>query len=299
MKPAPFDYVAPESIDEVLSLLVQHGDDAKLLAGGQSLIPVLNFRLARPAILIDMNRVPGLDAIRETDEGGLSLGAMVRQSRLENNPVVARLAPLLYEAVPFVAHPQIRNRGTVGGSLAHADPAAELPAVATALEARFRLSSTAESRWVSARDFYSGLFTTELKSEEALVEIEFPRWTDRTGWAFQEIARRHGDYAMAGLAAVVSMDREGICTRVKLVFLSVGDTPVEASGAAQILEGNTPSPALIDEMAEVAARDEVEPSSDIHSSSEFKRHLCRVLTKRVVEAALLRAGDPAGGAANR
>ncbi len=299
MKPAPFDYLAPESLDEVLSLLVQHGDDAKLLAGGQSLIPVLNFRLARPAVLIDLNRISGLDAIRETESGGLSLGAMVRQCRLEKNPEVARLAPLLYEAVPFIAHPQIRNRGTIGGSLAHADPAAELPAVATALEARFRLSSASESRWVAATDFYSGLFTTELNSEEALVEVEFPRWPDGTGWAFQEIARRHGDYALAGLAAVVSIDRDGICTRAKLVFLSVGDTPVEATGAAQILEGSVPTAELIDEMAEVASKNEVEPSSDIHSSSEFKRHLCKVLTKRVVEAALIRAGDPDRSAAGR
>jgi CO/xanthine dehydrogenase FAD-binding subunit len=290
LKPAPFDYIAPESLDEVLSLLNQHGDDAKLLAGGQSLIPVLNFRLARPSILIDINRVPGIDGVRETQEGGLSLGAMVRQSRLEDNSAVARLAPLLHGAIPFVAHPQIRNRGTVGGSLAHADPAAELPAITTALDARFQLSSVSGNRWVTAKEFYIGLFETEMQPQEALVAVEFPAWTPGTGWAFQEISRRHGDYAQAGLAAVVSIDESGICSRAKLVFLSVGDTPVEATRAVQVIQGTSPTREVIDEMAEIAAMEEVEPSGDIHSTADFKRHLCKVLTKRVVEAAIQRAG---------
>jgi carbon-monoxide dehydrogenase medium subunit len=288
LKPAPFEYLAPRSLDEVLSLLSQHGDDAKLLAGGQSLIPVLNFRLARPAILIDINRVPGIDVVHETEEGGLSLGAMVRQSRLENDPAVARLAPLLRGVIPFVAHPQIRNRGTVGGSLAHADPAAELPAVATALDARFLLSSATGNRWIAAKDFYIGLFSTQMQPQETLVEIEFPAWTPGTGWAFQEIARRHGDFAQAGLAAVISINGSGVCTRAKLVFLSAGDTPVEATRAAQVIEGNSPTPEIIAEMAEIAAMEEVEPSGDIHSTVEFKRHLCKVLTKRVVETAIQR-----------
>lgn len=290
MKPAPFDYIAPDTQEEALALLSQHGYDAKVLAGGQSLIPVLNFRLARPAILIDLNRVQGLDQIDPTEAGGLRVGAMVRQSRLEADLLVEQRAPLLNEAIPYVAHPQIRNRGTLGGSLAHADPAAELPAIAVAVDAKFRLRSVSGDRWVAAKDFYLSLFTTDMAPEEILVEVEIPPSQPRTGWAFQEIARRHGDYAQAGIAASVSLDENGTCKSSKLVFLSAGDTPVEALRAEQLLQGNRPSDELFDEMANLAASEEVDPSGDIHSSAEFKRHLCRVLTGRVLRTAFERAG---------
>jgi len=245
-------------------------------------------------MLIDINRVSGLDAIRRTEDGSLSLGAMVRQSRAEIDPDVARLAPLLHAAIPFIAHPQIRNRGTVGGSLAHADPAAELPAIAIALEARFRLAKNSNSRWVDAGDFYTGLFSTELEPDEVLVEVRIPATKSESGWGFEEVARRHGDYAQAGLAVTLSLHRDGTCTQAKLVYFSVGETPIEAHRAAAVLQGIEPSPAAIAEAAEIAASEEVDPSSDIHSTAQFKRHLCRVLTTRVVGAALQRARAQSG-----
>ena len=187
MKPAPFDYIAPRSLEEVLAVLAQRAGDAKLLAGGQSLIPVLNFRLAQPATLIDLGKVPGLDGIGETADGGLRLGALVRHRALERDPRIARAAPLLAEAAPHIAHPQIRNRGTVGGSLAHADPAAELPACAVALGARLLLKKTSGERWVEASEFFTGLFSTALEPDEMVVAVELPRRESREGFAFLEI----------------------------------------------------------------------------------------------------------------
>ena len=224
--------------------LAEHGFDAKVLAGGQSLIPVMNFRLAQPAVVVDINRVPGLDFIREQD-GALHIGAMVRQATLERDPLVARLAPLIHETMPYIAHPQIRNRGTLGGSLAHADPAGELPLLAVALDARLRLVSSQGERWVTAGDFYQGLFTTLLEPEELLVEIAVPRQPAGSGSAFAELARRHGDYATAGVAAVVTLDAGGTCRAARLVFLNAGEMPMEAVDAARHARrahGRTPRP---------------------------------------------------------
>jgi aerobic carbon-monoxide dehydrogenase medium subunit len=288
MKPAPFEYLAPDSLDAALEALARHGWDAKLLAGGQSLVPVMNFRLAQPAVLIDLNRIGGLDHV-QPDGGGLRIGAMTRQRTLERDPRVAELAPLLGEAVPFIAHPQIRNRGTVGGSLAHADSRAELPAVAVALRARFRLQRTGGERWVEARDFFAGLLTTVLEPDEILTEVALPPSPPRSGWAFQEVARRHGDYAQVGLAAGVALDEAGRCREARLVFLSVGDRPIEAPEAARLLEGSVPSEEAIAAAADKASRDEMDPTGDIHASSEFKRHLARVLTGRVLRRAFARA----------
>jgi carbon-monoxide dehydrogenase medium subunit len=290
MKPAPFEYLAPDSLDAALEILAQSGGEAKLLAGGQSLIPVMNFRLAQPSLLVDLNRLRDLDYVRQED-GGLRIGAMTRQRTLERDPLVAELAPLLAETVPFVAHPQIRNRGTLGGSLAHADPAAELPAVAVALDARFRLQRAGGERWVEARDFFCGLFATVLESDEMLVEVALPPPAPRTGWAFLEIARRHGDYAQVGVAARVSLDDAGQCRDARLVYLSVGDGPVEARQAALMLAGVAEGDfdATVAAAAEKASRDEMEPTGDIHASSDFKRHLARVITGRALRRAFARA----------
>jgi CO/xanthine dehydrogenase FAD-binding subunit len=293
MKPAPFEYLAPDSLDAVLDLLARRGGDAKLLAGGQSLIPVMNFRLAQPSLLVDLNRLRDLDYIREADDGdtgGLRIGAMTRQRKLERDPLVPRLAPLLREAVPFIAHPQIRNRGTVGGSLAHADPAAELPSVAVALDARFRLQRAGGERWVEARDFFSGLFATVLEPDEMLVEVALPPPVPKTGWAFLEVARRHGDYAQVGIAARVTLDESGRCREARLVYLSVGDGPVEAREAARMLAGTEFSDEAIAAAADKASRDEMDPTGDIHASADFKRHLARVLTGRALRQAWSRAG---------
>lgn len=287
MKPAPFEYVAPSTLDEALQLLQAHAAEAKLLAGGQSLVPVMNFRLAQPSFIIDLNRLPELAYITPTGDG-VRIGAMTRQSALEHSAAVARHAPLLHAAVPYIAHPQIRNRGTIGGSLAHADPAGELPVVTVALNARFRLTRAAGSRWVDSADFYIGLFTTALAEDEILTEVHLPALPPRTGWAFQELARRHGDYAQAGVAALLTLDERGVCTAARLVFLNVGDIPMVAAEAAQLLVGQRVTPEAIAAAAQHAAQHEIEPAGDVHGSAEYKRHLSAVLARRTLQQALER-----------
>lgn len=289
MKPAPFEYLAPDSLEAALDVLARQGGDAKILAGGQSLIPVMNFRLAQPSLLVDLNRISELDFLRRGEDGGLRIGAMTRQRRLERDPLVAEAAPLLREAAPWIAHPQIRNRGTFGGSLSHADPAAELPAVAVALRARLRLRKSGGERWVEASEFFAGLFTTSLEPDEILVEAAIPALPPRTGWAFLEVARRHGDYAQVGVAALVTLGEDGRCREARLVYLSVGDAPVEAREAARLLAGEEISPRAIEAAAEKASRDEMDPLGDIHATPEFKRHLAGVLTRRALRQAAERA----------
>lgn len=289
MKPPPFEYFAPTTAAEALALLAQHGYEAKPLAGGQSLIPTMNFRLAQPGILIDLNSISELAYIRPGDDGGLRIGAMTRQRQVERDPLVAERAPLIHETMPYIAHPQIRNRGTFGGSLAHADPAAELPAVTTALNARFCARSQRGDRWLPANEFFVSLFTTALEPDELLVEIALPPLPPRSGWAFTEMARRHGDYALVGVAAVITLDERDRCQAAKLVFLSVGDGPVEAQQAVQSLIGQTPTPEAIRAAAETAAQVDIAPNSDIHASAAFRRHLARVLAQRVLNQAVERA----------
>lgn len=294
MKPPPFEYQAPDTLDEALDLMARHGGAAKPLAGGQSLIPVLNFRLARPAVLIDLNRISALDFLHTDPDGALGdlhVGGMTRQRRLESD-VVRRAQPLLYEAAPWIAHPQIRNRGTVGGSLAHADPAAELPVLAVALGTRLRLAHSGGERWVEAADFYTDLFATALDANELLVEAVFPKLPARTGTCFLEQARRRGDYAQAGVAAVVTLGDDDAIAAAKLAYLSAGDGPVLAEGAAEHLTGEAPSEALFTAAAE-AAGNELEPTDDVHASAAYKLHLAKVLTRRALRRAAERAA--AGG----
>jgi carbon-monoxide dehydrogenase medium subunit len=293
MKPAPFRYFAPRSLEEALALLAEHGDEAKPLAGGQSLVPAMNFRLARPAVLVDLNRVPGLAHATSAD-GGLRIGAMTRQSAPQRHPELFERAPLLCEALRYVAHPQIRNRGTIGGSLAHADPAAELPAVALALEARFEVASAGGRRTVAAREFYTGLFATSLGPGEVLVEIALPAPAPRTGVAFEEVSRRHGDYALVGVAATGTLAASGAVDRARLAFLSVGEGPWLAERAGGLLSGQRPDPDAIRAAAAAAAAD-VDPPSDIHAGAAFRRHLVEVLAARALRRACSRAaGAPAG-----
>jgi carbon-monoxide dehydrogenase medium subunit len=298
MKPAPFRYLAPRSLDEALALLAEHGDQAKVLAGGQSLVPAMNFRLAQPAVLVDLNGVSELAYVASDDSSDgprLRIGAMTRQRSVERDARVARGAPLLHRAMPFIAHPQIRNRGTVGGSLAHADPAAELPAVALALDARFLLRRRGGQRWVKARDFYTGLFATVLEAGEVLAEIELPPAPARTGWAFQEFSRRHGDFALAGVAAGVTFGEDGRCLGARIVLLGVGEGPILAQRAADILTGAATREGALDPAAIAAAAraaaDDLDPPSDIHASSRFRRHLAGVLVDRALRAA---AADASG-----
>ena len=284
MKPAPFQYYAPRSLEEALALLAEHGYDAKPLAGGQSLVPAMNFRLAQPAVLVDLNRLSELAGITADGQGGLRIGAMTRQRAIERNPLVAQQAPLLAETLPYIAHPQIRNRGTLGGSLAHNDPAAELPAVAVALDARLRLRKQGGERVVPASHFFLGIFTTALEPDELLVEVVFPSLLPRTGVAFEEMARRHGDYALVGCAARVTLADNGTVTDARLVFLSVGDGPVQAASAVKTLVGQRPSADAIRAASEAVGQD-MDPPSDIHASADFRRHLAGVLARRALTRA--------------
>ncbi len=289
MKPAPFEYLAPTTVDEALGYLGEYGYEAKIMAGGQSLIPMLNFRLATPGILIDLNNVAELFYIRPDDDGGLLIGTMTRQARVEKDALVAARAPLVHETMPLIAYPQIRSRGTLGGSIAHADPSAELVAVSIVLDARMRLRSQAGERWVDADEFFIALFTTVIEPDEMLIEVALPAPPPRSGAAFLEVTRRHHDFCMAGVAARVVLDEQGRCEQARMAFLSVGDGPVIAHQAAELLQGQEPTAEAIAAAAELAARDEIDPGSDIHASSEYRRHLAQVLAGRALTQAVERA----------
>jgi CO/xanthine dehydrogenase FAD-binding subunit len=291
MKPAPFEYKSPSTLSEALAIMNEHGYEAKLLAGGQSLIPVMNFRLAMPTMLVDINNIPELAHLHQSETGALHIGGMTRQSSLQYSPLIADFAPLLYETMPFVAHPQIRNRGTIGGSLAHADPAGELPVITVALEARFRLQRQKSERWVTAEDFFESLFTTTLEPEEILTEIIIPPLPPQTGCAFLEIARRHGDYAQSGVAAVVTLDERGICRQARLVFLNAGEIPMVAKEATAVLLNQPITDELITEAVHFATQQEIDPTDDIHATAAYKRHLASVLGKRALNQALSRAQE--------
>jgi CO/xanthine dehydrogenase FAD-binding subunit len=289
MKPAPFKYIAPTSLEEALDALQNHGYDGKLLAGGQSLIPVMNFRLAQPAVIIDLNGVKELGTLNFDVKGDVRVGAMVRHSHLEHSERIAQMTPLISEVMPYIAHPQIRNRGTIGGSLAHADPAAELPVIMVTLDAQFRLQRRGGERWINAVDFYESLFMTALEPEEILVEIAISPHSPNSGYAFTELSRRHGDYAQVGVAAVVIMDESGICRDARLVYLSVGEVPMVAVKAAKMMVGERPTSVLIADAAEYASRREIDPMGDIHATADYKRHLAAVLGKRTLQQAVSRA----------
>ena len=288
MKPTPFKYLSPVSIKEALGSKEQHGDSAKLLAGGQSLIPAMNFRVAQPEILIDLNKISDLDYIRE-ENGEVFIGAMTRQSTVEKSSLINEHAPLIHETMPNIAHPQIRNRGTFGGSLAHADPASELPVIALALDARFKVRSASGERWIKPKDFYLGYFEIALQPDEMLVEIAFPSFPEYAGWSFMEIARRKGDYAMAGVAALITLSIDGVCENARLVYLNVGDGPVDAVEAVEMLKGYKLDAKTINSAANHASKKEMDPIGNMHASADYQRHLSRVLTVRALEKAHNRA----------
>jgi carbon-monoxide dehydrogenase medium subunit len=292
MKPAPFKYHAPSSLEEALGLLAEHEWDAKVLAGGQSLVPLINFRLAQPLVMVDLNNVQELFYLQSGDNGETLVGAMTRQATVEHSSVARERCPMLHGAMARIAYPQIRSRGTIGGSIAHADPAAELAAVSVALKARFRILSTEGERWVDAEDFFTGLFMTVMEPYELLVEIAIPPTPSRSGWSFEEITRRHHDFAMAGMAVAVSLDEQGLCDSVRMAFLALGDGPMLARNAARVLEGQKPSAELFAEAAAIASQEDIDPSSDIHASVDYRRHLAGVLAKRGLREAFERASSP-------
>ena len=283
MKPAAFEYHAPESVDDVLGLLAEHGDEAKVIAGGQSLVPMLSMRLTRFEHLIDMNRISDLQGIDRAN-GDLVVRAMTRQSVAEHAPETAAV-PLLQRSLPFIAHFQIRNRGTVGGSLAHADPASELPAVALALDARFEVAGRDGTRELAASEFFVGTWTTSMGEDEVLRAVRFPVREGRWGYAVDEVARRSGDFALAGIACALELDGSDVIRSAAIAFFGMASTPVRAPSAEQALVGANPTMADLDEIGRLAAQD-CSPSADLHASAEYRTHVGAQLARRAIGQAL-------------
>jgi carbon-monoxide dehydrogenase medium subunit len=287
MKPAPFKYIAASSLDHALSLKAEYGDEARFLAGGQSLIPAMNFRLARPTVLIDIN---GLNDLAGIDRSGseIRIGALTRYCDLERDGDFLKSCSLFADALPHIAHPQIRNRGTIGGNLSHADPASELPAIAVAMEAQMRIKSSTGERQVAASEFFTGLLSTDIQPAEMLVDIVFPSPKPRSGACFMEVARRRGDFALAGIAAMVTLDEMRRCSEVRLALCGVGETAVDASDAAAGLIGQPCTPEAID-VVTVGVRDAIAPSGNVHASPDYQRHIAGVLAMRAIGTAHQRA----------
>jgi carbon-monoxide dehydrogenase medium subunit len=286
MKPPVFDYVRPDTLEEALGALAAAGGEGKLLAGGQSLMPMLNFRLLRPSVLIDINRLPALAGI-EARDGSIIVGALARHHQLETSPVVARDLPVLHEAMRHVAHLAIRNRGTIGGSLAHADPAAELPAMALLLDARIGVARAGARRVVAAREFFTGALATCLGEDEIVTDIAFDRPPEGHGWAFEELARRAGDFALAGVGVILVRSGETI-VGARIALMGVHDTPLRAEAAEALLCARGLA-ALDDAVAAIRAA--CAPLSDLHASADYRRHLVGALARRSIETAWRRAGE--------
>jgi CO/xanthine dehydrogenase FAD-binding subunit len=277
-----FEYQAPTTVAEAIGLLAQYQDEASLLAGGQSLIPLLAMRLARPAVLIDANGLDDLSGVSVTD-GQVTIGALTREYAAEESETVAEMVPLLAAALPLIGHEAIRSRGTIGGSLAHADPAAELPAVARALDAEFVVRSESGERVIPAAEWFEGYLTTSRRPEEILVEVRFPAAEAGTGVAFQEVSRRHGDFAMVGLAASLTLT-DGTITDARLAFSGVADVPVRAVEAESLLLNQQPSAELFAEAASRAAG-QLDPPADLHGSSDYRKKVAAALVRRGLQVA--------------
>jgi aerobic carbon-monoxide dehydrogenase medium subunit len=279
LKPSPFNYYRANSIEQALSLLDEHGDDAEVLAGGQSLMAMLNLRLLAPEALIDINPIKDLQGIT-IEDNSVRIGALTRHVDVERSEVVSQHLPLLSKAIGHVAHAAIRNRGTLGGSISLADPAAEMPACAVALNAEIEVQGSAGKRLIAADDFFLGLFETERKPDELLTAVRFPLPSPESRSAFAELARRHGDYALVGIA-IHGPVTDSVLGALQIVYFGVGDRPVLATHASQALQGKTKSEEILSVAQEALGRD-LEPSSDIHGSAEFKQHLARVLLGRAL-----------------
>jgi carbon-monoxide dehydrogenase medium subunit len=290
MKPPQFEYAAPATLPEALALLAHPDGDAKPLAGGQSLMPVLAFRLASPRLLVDLRRLPGLDRI-DVDAGGVRMGARVRWRDIERDARLKTALPLLAEAIGHVAHYQIRNRGTVGGSLAHADPAAELPGIAVACDATIEIASLRGTRSVAAADFFEGALTTVLQPDELITAITFPAWPATRASAFEELARRHGDFAMAGTAVWFDLDTAGRALNTHIAVIGASDRPRRLPAAEAKLDGQVVDGRSIGEAA-CAAAGACDPADDLHASAAYRRNLVGVLVERALARAL---GGTKGG----
>jgi len=287
MKPPSFEYHAPRSLAQTLDLLARYGADARILAGGQSLMPQLNMRQIRPASLVDVNGVRGLDQIK-TGPQALTIGAMVRQRDAELSADVRAHCPLLAEALPLIAHQQIRNRGTVGGSLAFADPSAEIPTVAATLDAEILVRSARRQRTLGPEQFFTGVHTTALAPDEIVAEVRFPAWPAGTGWSFQEVVRRFGDLPLAAAASVIRLGSDGKIAEARLTLAGVGPVPIRLRQAERQLRGEQPGPDLF-AAAVALADDAMEPASNVHASAAYRRHVVKVLARRALEEAVSRA----------
>lgn len=285
MKPPEFDYVRATSLDEAAAVL-DSDEDAKLLAGGQSLVALLNMRLVRPSVLVDLGRVTGLDASARID-GRLRIGAMVTQRDAETSSTVAAGCPLLVEALGLVAHPQIRNRGTIGGSLAHADPAAEVPAVVLLLDGVLQVHGSRGQRSIPAAEFFRSYLTTALEPDEILTAVELPVAAANSGFACQELTRRPGDFPLCGAACQVELDGAGAVVEARLALFGVADRPIRATAAEEQLRGERPEPRVLADAA-AAAVSELSPPGDLHASPEYRRHLAQVIARRTMATAVER-----------
>ena len=290
MKPSKFQYFAAASLGEATALLHEHGVDAKVLAGGQSLMPLLNMRLVRPQVVIDVNRVSELQYVSPAPGGGLAVGALTRQRDLERSHLVRETAPLLAAALPFIGHLPTRNRGTVGGSMVHADPAAELPAVSVALGAKFVLARTQGQRMVPAADFFLDYLTTALEPDELLTEVRWPALEGRWSWGIQEVCRREGDFALAGAVALLKLDDDDRCLDARITMFGVGGVPLRMERAEQALAGDKIDTAAIADAARLVSED-LTPQSDVHASSQYRKEVAGVLARRTLREALARAQE--------
>jgi len=292
MKPVPFEYCAPSSLEEAAATLARHGDAAKVLAGGQSLVPMLNMRLVRPSVLVSLRRVPALDYVIVVD-GRTRIGSTTRQRAVEEHPAVREACPILAEALGLVAHPAIRNQGTIGGSVAHADPAAELPAVLVALDGTVTLASTRGRRTVAASDFFRGLMTTAAEPDEVIAEVAFHpvgRPALASGWAVEEVSRRHGDFAVAGVVVALAADSERRIVDARIVVFGVEDRPTRRSAAEGAVRGTRGEPKAMAEAAALAVGG-LQPHEDLHASARFRAQLVGVLVPRALERAYRRLLD--------
>jgi len=284
MKPAAFEYIVADSVEMAVASLAQAGD-AKIIAGGQSLVPMLNFRLLRPSVLVDINRIPDIAYVRE-DGGVIRIGALTRHHQLETSPVIARHFPVLTEAMAHVAHLAIRNRGTIGGSLSHADPAAELPMMALLLDAELRVVSASGARTVAARDFFRDALSVDLAEDEIVTEVVLPKLPN-TGWGFAEVARRSGDFALAAVAVTLALS-DGKIAQARIAMTGVAPTARRVTEAEMLLIGQRLDDGVDSDVIE-AVRAATEPPTDLHASAEYRRHLVGVLAGRALAAAWGRA----------
>jgi CO/xanthine dehydrogenase FAD-binding subunit len=290
MKPASFDLVTARSVDEAVAALAAGNGAAKLLAGGQSLVPMLNFRLIQPIVLVDINRLPDLAAV--TDQpGGVRLGALARHRAVETSPLIAERFPVLAAALAHVGHLAIRNRGTVGGSLAHADPAAEWPMMALLLDAKIRTAAPQGGSVIDAKDFFVGALATALSEAEMVTGIDLPALARGMGWGFEELARRQGDFAIAAVGALIATDGTR-CSDARIVMAGGGDTARRAAAAEALLRGQALTQKAIAAAAR-AVRDAAAPSTDLHASADYRRHVLEVLARRALAAAARRAAGSA------